>query len=53
MHLPVLLCGFVCGYQYGLLVGFIAPLFGDYGRTRFPGGNRGSEPLQKADEGAE
>ena len=26
MHIPVLLCGFVCGWQYGLLVGFIAPL---------------------------
>lgn len=27
MHLPILLCGFVCGWQYGLLVGFITPLF--------------------------
>ncbi len=27
MHIPVLLCGFVCGWQYGLIVGFIAPLF--------------------------
>ena len=26
MHIPVLLCGFVCGWQYGLLVGFLAPL---------------------------
>lgn len=26
MHLPVLLCGFVCGWQYGLIVGFVAPL---------------------------
>jgi riboflavin transporter FmnP len=26
MHIPVLLCGFVCGWQYGLAVGFIAPL---------------------------
>ncbi|HOP11586.1 MAG TPA: ECF transporter S component [Oscillospiraceae bacterium] len=26
MHLPVLLCGFVCGWPWGLLVGFIAPL---------------------------
>ncbi len=25
MHLPVLLCGFVCGWPYGLLVGLIAP----------------------------
>ncbi len=27
MHIPVLLCGFVCGWKYGLLVGFIVPLF--------------------------
>ncbi len=27
MHLPVLLCGFVCGWPWGLLVGFVAPLF--------------------------
>jgi thiamine transporter ThiT len=26
MHLPVLLCGFICGWPYGLAVGFIAPL---------------------------
>ena len=26
MHLPVLLCGFVCGWQWGLAVGFTAPL---------------------------
>ncbi|MCL2513188.1 MAG: ECF transporter S component [Oscillospiraceae bacterium] len=26
MHIPVLLCGFVCGAPYGLAVGFIAPL---------------------------
>lgn len=26
MHIPVLLCGFLCGWPYGLLVGFIAPL---------------------------
>ncbi len=25
MHLPVLLCGFLCGWPYGLLVGLIAP----------------------------
>ena len=25
MHLPVLLCGFVCGMPYGALVGLIAP----------------------------
>lgn len=27
MHIPVLLCGFICGWQYGLLVGFILPIF--------------------------
>ena len=26
MHVPVLICGFVCGWKYGLLVGFITPL---------------------------
>lgn len=26
MHLPVLLCGFVCGWPWGLVVGFSAPL---------------------------
>ena len=26
MHLPVLLCGFICGWPLGLLVGFVAPL---------------------------
>lgn len=27
MHLPVLLCGFLCGWPWGLVVGFVAPLF--------------------------
>lgn len=27
MHIPVLLCGFICGWQWGLVVGFVAPLF--------------------------
>lgn len=27
MHIPILLCGFLCGWPYGLVVGFIAPLF--------------------------
>lgn len=27
MHIPVLLCGFICGGRYGLAVGFIVPLF--------------------------
>ena len=26
MHLPVLLCGFVCGWQWGLIVGCVAPI---------------------------
>ena len=26
LHIPVLLCGFVCGWPWGLVVGFIAPL---------------------------
>ncbi len=26
MHIPVLLCGFICGGPWGLLVGFLAPL---------------------------
>ena len=26
MHIPVLLCGFVCGWQWGLAVGLIAPI---------------------------
>jgi riboflavin transporter FmnP len=26
MHLPILLCGFICGWPYGLAVGFVAPL---------------------------
>lgn len=25
MHIPVLLCGFLCGWPYGLMVGLIAP----------------------------
>jgi len=26
MHIPVLLCGLICGWKYGLIVGFILPL---------------------------
>lgn len=26
MHIPVFLCGFLCGWPWGLMVGFIAPL---------------------------
>ena len=27
LHIPVLLCGFICGWPWGLAIGFIAPLF--------------------------
>ena len=27
MHIPVLLCGFFCGWKWGLVIGFVAPLF--------------------------
>lgn len=27
MHIPVILCGYVCGAPWGLVVGFVAPLF--------------------------
>ena len=27
MHLPVLLCGFICGPAWGVIVGFVIPLF--------------------------
>ena len=26
MHFPVLLCGYLCGWQWGMAVGFFAPL---------------------------
>ena len=26
MHIPVLLCGLICGWKYGALVGFTTPL---------------------------
>ena len=26
MHIPILICGFICGWRYGMLVGFIAPI---------------------------
>lgn len=26
MHIPVILCGLICGWHYGLAVGFIAPV---------------------------
>lgn len=38
MHLPVLICGFVCGWKYGLAVGFILPIFRSFtfGMPPFP-----------------
>lgn len=27
MHIPVILCGYICGVPWGLVVGFTAPLF--------------------------
>lgn len=26
MHIPVILCGLICGWRYGLVIGFIMPL---------------------------
>lgn len=26
LHIPILLCGFICGWKFGLIIGFIAPL---------------------------
>lgn len=26
MHIPVFLCGLICGWQYGLIVGFVLPI---------------------------
>lgn len=26
MHIPIILCGFICGWSWGMLIGFIAPL---------------------------
>lgn len=38
MHIPVLLCGLVCGWQYGLAVGVTAPLVRNllFGMPPFP-----------------
>lgn len=30
MHIPVLLCGLICGWQYGGMVGFILPLLRNF-----------------------
>lgn len=26
MHIPVILCGFICGWKYGLIVGIVSPI---------------------------
>ncbi len=26
MHIPVFICGMICGYKYGMIVGFVSPL---------------------------
>jgi len=26
MHIPILLCGFICGWPYAMIIGFIAPI---------------------------
>lgn len=26
MHIPVLICGYVCGWQWGMVIGFLTPL---------------------------
>ena len=36
MHLPVLLCGLVCGWQYGLLCGLLGPVLSSF-ITGMPG----------------
>lgn len=36
MHLPVLLCGLVCGWQYGLLCGILGPVLSSF-ITGMPG----------------
>lgn len=39
MHIPVLLCGLICGWQYGGIVGFICPLLRNllFGAPPMPG----------------
>lgn len=38
MHIPVLLCGLICSWQHGLIVGAVAPLFRSFlfGMPPFP-----------------
>ena len=36
MHIPVILCGFICGWYWGLVVGAIAPLFRSFMTGGYP-----------------
>lgn len=36
MHVPVLLCGFICGPLWGLIVGFVSPVFRSLMTGGFP-----------------
>lgn len=27
MHIPILLCGLICGWEYGLIIGIVVPIF--------------------------
>lgn len=36
MHIPVILCGFICGWHWGLIVGAIAPLFRSFLTGGYP-----------------
>lgn len=39
MHIPVMLCGIICGWKYGAAVGFILPLLRNvmFGMPKLPG----------------
>lgn len=38
MHIPVILCGLICGWKYGLAVGFVLPLLRNliFGMPEYP-----------------
>lgn len=38
MHIPVILCGLICGWKYGLTVGFVLPLLRNviFGMPEYP-----------------
>lgn len=33
MHIPVLICGLLCGWQYGLICGFLTPVLSSFYRN--------------------